>query len=102
MRAHYNDAFKVAQKYLNCSIPDAGFFLWLHVGDDLKFTQLLWKHTAIKVIPGSYMAVARKGKNPASGYIRIALVHDLDIIEEAMKRLQIFFQDIWWEHQKND
>lgn len=102
VRAHYNDAFKVAQKYLNCSIPDAGFFLWLHVGDDLKFTQLLWKHMAIKVIPGSYMAVAGKGKNPASGYIRIALVHDLDIIEEAMKRLQIFFQDIWWEHQKND
>ena len=79
--------------------PEAGFFLWLHVGDDLKFTQLLWKHMAIKVIPGSYMAVAGKGKNPASGYIRIALVHDLDIIEEAMKRLQTFFQNIWQERQ---
>ena len=86
--------FGKSQKYLNCPIPDAGFFLWLRVGDDLKFTQLLWKHMAIKVIPGSYMAISRNGKNPASGYIRIALVHDLDIIEEAMKRLQIFFQDI--------
>ena len=101
VRAHYNNAFKIAQKYLNCSIPDAGFFLWLYVGDDLKFTKLLWKHMAIKVIPGSYMAVSSNGQNPASGYIRIALVHDLDIIEEAMKRLQIFFQNIWQEHQNN-
>ena len=101
VRAHYNKAFKIAQKYLNCSIPDAGFFLWLYVGDDLKFTKLLWKHMAIKVIPGSYMAVSSNGQNPASGYIRIALVHDLDIIEEAMKRLQIFFQNIWQEHQNN-
>ena len=52
---------------------------------------------AIKVIPGSYMAVANNGINPASGYIRIAMVHRLDIIEEAMKRLQRFFQNIWQE-----
>ncbi len=102
VRAHYNNAFKLAQKYLNCSIPEAGFFLWLYVGDDLMFTQLLWKHMAIKVIPGSYMAVSSNGKNPASGYVRIALVHPLDIIEEAMKRLQIFFQNIWQERQDYD
>ena len=102
VREHYNNAFKLAQKYLNCSIPKAGFFLWLYVGDDLKFTQLLWKHVAIKVIPGSYMAVSNKGKNPASGYIRIALVHQLDVIEEAMKRFQVFFQNIWQEHENNE
>ena len=33
------------------------------------------------------MAVTQR-KNPASGYIRIAMVHRLDIIEEAMKRLR--------------
>ena len=102
VREHYNRAFKIAEQYLKCSIPDAGFFLWLPVGDDIKFTKLLWEHMAIKVIPGSYMAVANNGINPASGYIRIAMVHRLDIIEEAMKRLQRFFQHIWQEHQIND
>ena len=57
---------------------------------------------AIKVIPGSYMAVANNGINPASGYIRIAMVHRLDIFEEAMKRLQRFFQNIWQDHQINE
>ena len=102
VREHYNRAFKIAEKYLKCSIPDAGFFLWLPVGDDIKCAKLLWEHMAIKVIPGSYMAVANNGINPASGYIRIAMVHRLDIIEEAMKRLQRFFQNIWQEHQIND
>ena len=102
VREHYNRAFKIAEQYLKCSIPDAGFFLWLPVGDDIKCTKLLWEHMAIKVIPGSYMAVANNGINPASGYIRIAMVHRLDIIEEAMKRLQKFFQNTWQEHQIND
>ena len=102
VREHYNRAFKIAEQYLKCSIPDAGFFLWLPVGDDIKCTKLLWEHMAIKVIPGSYMAVANNGINPGSGYIRIAMVHRLDIIEEAMKRLQRFFQNIWQEHQIND
>lgn len=102
VREHYNRAFKIAEQYLKCSIPDAGFFLWLPVGDDIKCAKLLWEHMAIKVIPGSYMAVANNGTNPASGYIRIAMVHRLDIIEEAMKRLQRFFQNIWQEHQIND
>ena len=102
VRAHYDNAFKLAKKYLNCDIPDGGFFLWLHVGDDLKFTKLLWKHMAIKVIPGSYMAVPSGGVNPASGYIRVAMVHQLDIIEEAMRRLKFFLEDIWQDNRTNE
>ena len=102
VRAHYNKAYKLAKKYLNCDIPDGGFFLWLYVGDDLKFTRLLWKHMAIKVIPGSYMAVSSGGVNPASGYVRLAMVHQLDIIEEAMQRLKIFLKDIWQDNGANE
>jgi aspartate/methionine/tyrosine aminotransferase len=102
VRAHYDNAFKLAEKYLNCDIPDGGFFLWLYVGDDLKFTKLLWQHMAIKVIPGSYMAVPNGGINPAAGYVRIAMVHQLEIIEEAMQRLQIFIEDIWQDNKTNE
>ena len=57
---------------------------------------------AIKVIPGSYMALASNAENPASGYIRIAMVHSLDTIEQAMQRLQIFFNNIWRENKIDD
>ena len=102
VRAHYDKAFKLAEKYLNCDIPDGGFFLWLYVGDDLKFTKSLWRHMAIKVIPGSYMAVPNGGINPAAGYVRIALVHQLQVIEEAVQRLQIFIEDIWQDNKTNE
>ena len=47
VREHYNKAFKIAEQYLKCSIPDAGFFLWLHVGDDIEtFTEILSKYLA--------------------------------------------------------
>ena len=102
VRAHYDNAFKLAEKYVNCDIPDGGFFLWLYVGDDLKFTKLLWQYMAIKVIPGSYMAVPKSDTNPAAGYVRIAMVHQLEVIEEAMKRLQIFIEEIWQDNKKNE
>ncbi len=102
VRAHYDNAFKLAEKYLNCDTPDGGFFLWLCVGDDLKFTKLLWQHMAIKVIPGSYMAVPNGGINPAAGYVRIAMVHQLEVIEQAMQRLQIFIEDIWQDNKTNE
>ena len=57
---------------------------------------------AIKVIPGSYMAVSSGGVNPASGYVRLAMVHQLDIIEEAMQRLKIFLKDIWQDNGANE
>ncbi|MBT5573788.1 aminotransferase class I/II-fold pyridoxal phosphate-dependent enzyme [Alphaproteobacteria bacterium] len=102
VRSHYNNAFKLAEKYLDCDIPEGGFFLWLKVGDDLRCAQLLWEKMAIKVIPGSYMALASNAENPASGYIRIAMVHSLDTIEQAMQRLQIFFNNIWRENKIDD
>ena len=72
------------------------------MGDDLKFAKLLWQHMAIKVIPGSYMAVLKSNINPAAGYVRIAMVHRLEVIEEAMQRLQVFIEDIWQDNKTNE
>ncbi len=88
----YDYNFELAKKYLgknfsDLDIPKAGFFLWLPVHDDIKITKSLWKDFSIRVMPGSFMAEEIDGYNPGKNFLRIALVYDKFIIEEAMKRI---------------
>ena len=93
---HYDQNFKIAKNHLkeshpNLIIPDAGFYLWLPVEDDLKTTISLWKNFSIRVMPGSFMAEEVSGENPCKGYLRIALVHKKEIVNEAMERISNYF-----------
>ena len=71
--------------------PAGGFFLWLDVsaqGGDEAVTQKLWRDAGLRVIPGHYLARdGADGRNPGTGYIRVALVHDKDTTAEALHRL---------------
>lgn len=87
IRAHYDKAFSAAQSILGVAPPKGGFFLWLKVRDDIAFTKILWQEAAIRVMPGRYMAAQTKAGNPGAGYVRLALVHDHDIIEQALHRI---------------
>ena len=71
--------------------PDAAFYLWAKVaGDDAEFARRLYADEALTVLPGSYLARDADGANPGRGYIRIALVADLDECTEAIDRLVRF------------
>ena len=66
-----------------------GFFAWLNVGDGETAAQTLWSDAGIRVMPGKYLS--KKGSNgssPGDKYIRIALVHDPNMISVALKRLE--------------
>jgi aspartate/methionine/tyrosine aminotransferase len=71
--------------------PAGGFFLWLdmsHLGSGVDATVTLWKHCGVKVVPGAYLArTNRDGVNPGEKYVRVALVHDLATIREALERV---------------
>ena len=60
----------------------AGFFLWLKVGNGEKFTYSLWKKYGIRCLPGSYLTHQTKNclpsDNPGSDFIRVALVHPIE------------------------
>ena len=73
-------------------IPDAGFYLWLPVNDDLKATIDLWKNYSVRVMPGTFMAEEVSGENPCKGFLRIALVHEKGIVKEAMERISHYFK----------
>jgi N-succinyldiaminopimelate aminotransferase len=71
--------------------PAGGFFLWLdmsHLGGSVPATVTLWKRCGVKVVPGAYLAHPNAhGVNPAEQYIRVALVHDVATVREALQRI---------------
>jgi N-succinyldiaminopimelate aminotransferase len=71
--------------------PDAAFYLWANVGgDDVAFARRLYAEEAVTVLPGSFLARESDGVNPGRGYVRIALVAELDECAEAVDRLVRF------------
>ena len=88
----YRRNFDIATRLLDGKAgyfrPQAGFFLWLDVGDGEAACARLWKEAAIRSLPGGYMAVPdANGVNPGAPYLRIALVYDNDTMEDALGRL---------------
>lgn len=63
--------------------PEGGFFLWLDVGDGENAAVELWRQAKIRVLPGKYLARDGVGDR----FIRVALVHDLDLTEQALGRM---------------
>jgi len=91
-RARYDAAFDAAAHALGnrfgYATPPGAFFAWLDVGDDEDAARRLWAEAALRVMPGRYMARDdASGNNPGAGYIRIALVHEPDVVSDAMTRL---------------
>jgi len=63
--------------------PQGGFFLWLDVGDGENAAVELWRQAKIRVLPGKYLARDGAGDR----FIRVALVHDLELTEQALTRM---------------
>lgn len=95
IRQAYRAKFDVCDELLKGKFgynrPAGGFFLWLdmsHLGGSVSATVTLWKQCGVKVVPGAYLAQTnRDGINPGEKYIRVALVHDVATIREALERI---------------
>ena len=92
IRSYYNTNFDIAASHLRITPPDGGFFLWLNVDDDLNFVRRLMVEQAVRSLPGSFMAVTNGSGNPGSGYVRLALVHDADLTDTAIRRIANIYQ----------
>lgn len=94
-RQLYREKFLLTKDLLGSvvpiNIPSGGFFIWLNMkefGGSEVMTETLWKESGVKVLPGAYLAHQDgTGFNPGVDYIRIALVQDIDITREALKRI---------------
>ena len=91
-RDFYQRNFAIAERVLGNRFgfrkPDGGFFLWLDVGDSEAACIELWRQAGIKVLPGAYLGAAdATGENPGSPYLRVAMVHDAETTEAALRRM---------------
>lgn len=77
--------------------PQGGFYLWLPVpdGDDCRFSWRLNHELNTLVLPGSFLgrssgAASNTGParaNPGAGFVRVALVEDLEACVEGVRRI---------------
>ncbi|MEM9140148.1 MAG: aminotransferase class I/II-fold pyridoxal phosphate-dependent enzyme, partial [Pseudomonadota bacterium] len=81
-RALYREKYAIADDVLGnapgYSAPDAGFFLWVDVGDGEAAAVKLWQEAGVRALPGAYLSrpVAEElgGGDPGTQYLRLALV----------------------------
>ena len=87
-RAKFDRADQLLDGKFGYYRPEGGFYLWLDVADGEDAARRLWTEGAIKVIPGAYLARPdQDGTNPGNRYVRIALVQDPEVIDDALTRM---------------
>jgi N-succinyldiaminopimelate aminotransferase len=91
-RAKFDAVVPLLSGPLEVAAPDGGFFLWAAVpgGDDTAFARDLHAQYNVTVLPGSFLARSVAGRNPGAGFVRLALVDDLDACIEAASRIRAF------------
>lgn len=87
--AKFAAVMPLLKEYLVFDAPDAAFYLWAKVpgGDDVEFARALYRDQHVTVLPGSFLAREAAGINPGRGYVRIALIDQLDACIEAAQRI---------------
>ena len=83
-REKYKKNFEIAKEVLGIEAPEATFYIWLKVEDEIAFTTKLYKAYNLKVIPGSFLGREGEGQ----GYVRLALVYEAELTRECLKRIQ--------------
>jgi N-succinyldiaminopimelate aminotransferase len=81
-RAIYQEKYRIADDVLGnmpgYHAPEAGFFLWLEVGDGEAAALKLWTQTGVRALPGAYLSRPTPPMlgtgDPGAAYLRVALV----------------------------
>jgi aspartate/methionine/tyrosine aminotransferase len=80
----YRENLQIAREVLEIEPPEATFYLWLKVSDDLQVTKKLYSEKGVKVIPGRFLGRDGIGE----GYIRVALVEKPEKVRKALQILK--------------
>lgn len=89
-REKYKRNFAVAKEVIGVDAPEATFYIWLRVGDEIDFTVKLYERFNLKVIPGSFLGREGEGK----GYVRLALVYEEAQTREALERIAALNEEL--------
>jgi aspartate/methionine/tyrosine aminotransferase len=77
-RALYAQKYAMADEILGnmpgYAAPEAGFFLWLMVGDGERAAVRLWREAGVRALPGRYLSRPTPAGDPGAAWLRVALV----------------------------
>ena len=69
--------------------PQAGFFLWLDVGNGERAAVEIYRRTGVRVLPGAYLSRdAADGSNPGRAYVRVALVAEAAEVAAGLRAIR--------------
>jgi len=89
-RQKYRKNFEVAKELLGVDAPEATFYIWMKVDDEIDYTVKLYECYNLKVIPGSFLGREGEGK----GYVRLALVYEEEKTREALERIAALNEEL--------
>jgi len=87
-RQKYIRNFELAKEILEIQSPEATFYIWLRVEDEIDFTVQLYRDYNLKVLPGSFLG--REGQG--IGMVRLALVYEEELTREALMRVKALME----------
>ncbi|MEW5838245.1 MAG: succinyldiaminopimelate transaminase [Pseudomonadota bacterium] len=91
----FSEVLAILDGALEASLPDGAFYLWAKTPtSDTEFARRLYAEQNITVLPGSYLSREVDGINPGAGYVRMALVAELDECLDAAQRIKAFCQTL--------
>jgi N-succinyldiaminopimelate aminotransferase len=91
----FTKVISILSAVLPVTKPDAGFYLWIRTPvADTAFAQQLYRDYNVSVLPGSFLAREAHGVNPGAGFVRLALVANLEETLEAAHRIAEFTQKL--------
>lgn len=98
-RALYTAKFDLADHILGnlsgYSAPEAGFFLWVRVGDGQAAVRQLWSRAGVRALPGAYLSRADvNGDDPGLAYVRLALVAPIDDVARGLAAVAAVLSDL--------
>jgi N-succinyldiaminopimelate aminotransferase len=90
-RKKFSTVFELLKSYYDIRLPDAGFYYWLKTPiADTDFAAGLFEQQHITVLPGRYLSREVDGINPGEGFVRMAMVAEVEECEQAAHRLVEF------------
>ena len=95
-RRLYREKFALADDILGnmpgYASPEAGFFLWLRVGDGEAAAVRLWREAGVRCLPGKYLSRPVPswlgGGDPGEEYIRLALVAPAEDVRRGLEAVR--------------
>ncbi len=89
-RTKYKRNFELATEILGIQAPQATFYIWLKVDDELEYTKELYRKYNAKVLPGSFLGREGQGE----GYVRLALVYEEELMRDGLERIALFNEEL--------